>query len=301
MSSPPPRRSSSSASPTRGAPGRDAVGRRAPAGGARAGPCCRGRPCAPRRADDRARHRPPAGRPRARRAAPARARAHGGVDDARPHARRSVRRRARAARRRSRAGRRRGVRPRPHPASIRRRWYGAHGQRVVPADGPGRRTGALERRERRASDGRPGQSPRPRIPGPIGCTVAKSLVLVNTGDGKGKSTAAFGVVMRAVAPGLEGRRRAVPEVGGVAGRRGEDRQRARRRVVRDRRGLHLGLGRPERGRGASPARRGTQAADAHPRRRAPTRRARRDHLSDELGLDRHGRVVGDDPQTRPDA
>jgi cob(I)alamin adenosyltransferase len=36
-------------------------------------------------------------------------------------------------------------------------------------------------------------------PRPQGLHAARSVVIVNTGDGKGKSTAAFGVVMRAIA------------------------------------------------------------------------------------------------------
>ncbi len=36
---------------------------------------------------------------------------------------------------------------------------------------------------------------------PEGFRVAPSVVVVNTGDGKGKSSAAFGVVIRAVARG----------------------------------------------------------------------------------------------------
>jgi cob(I)alamin adenosyltransferase len=45
----------------------------------------------------------------------------------------------------------------------------------------------------------PGVPPPPAPPAPT--TRQRSLVLVNTGDGKGKSTAAFGVVMRGVARG----------------------------------------------------------------------------------------------------
>ena len=43
------------------------------------------------------------------------------------------------------------------------------------------------------------QTPLTDDPRPGGLKPASSLVIVNTGDGKGKSTAAFGIVMRAIA------------------------------------------------------------------------------------------------------
>ena len=72
------------------------------------------------------------------------------------------------------------------------------------------------------------------------------MVVVNTGNGKGKSSSAFGMMVRGVARGLERRRRAVHQVGQLEGRRGEDRPPARRRLVCVRRRIHVGLRRSQR-------------------------------------------------------
>ena len=51
------------------------------------------------------------------------------------------------------------------------------------------------------ADDAPASEPITEDPRRSGLRPARSLVVVNTGDGKGKSTAAFGIVMRAVARG----------------------------------------------------------------------------------------------------
>ncbi len=64
----------------------------------------------------------------------------------------------------------------------------------------------------------------------------RPLLMVHTGDGKGKSTAAFGLAMRALEPGLGHRRLPVREVRQVAHRRADRARTARRAARRDRRG-----------------------------------------------------------------
>ena len=72
-------------------------------------------------------------------------------------------------------------------------------------------------------------------------TIEKGLLIVHTGKGKGKSTAAFGLVVRALGNGIEGRRRPVRE-GQVADRRARGAGEVPRagRDPHHGRGFHLG-------------------------------------------------------------
>jgi cob(I)alamin adenosyltransferase len=85
-------------------------------------------------------------------------------------------------------------------------------------------------------------------PRPDGLRPAKSLVIVNTGNGKGKSTAAFGVMVRGVARGwrvavLQFIKSGDWKVGEAA---------ARRRLAGAGRRLHLGQRQPRAGQGRRP-------------------------------------------------
>ena len=134
---------------------------------------------------------------------------------------------------------------------------------------------------------------------PEGLHTARSLVLVNTGDGKGKSSAAFGVVIRAVA--RDWKVAVVQFLKSGEWHVGEEdvADAPRRRLVRARRGVHLGLRRP-RGRPGRRPRRVGAGQGAHPGRRVPPRRARRDHVPDDLGMDRHRRRRRHDPRASGD-
>ena len=86
-------------------------------------------------------------------------------------------------------------------------------------------------------------------------------MLVNTGDGKGKSTAAFGVVLRGVA--RDWRVAVVQFLKSGKWNVGEEKVGRDRLGVdwcADRRGLHVGLRRPHRGRGRRRRRRGATPA-----------------------------------------
>ena len=132
-------------------------------------------------------------------------------------------------------------------------------------------------------------------PRPDDLQRAPSVVVVNTGDGKGKSSAAFGVMIRSVARGWP-----VAVVQFVKS--------GKWNVGEEKIGRQLGVDWHNVGDGftwesdnlehdKALAREGwAKAAEHHRRRRAPPRRPRRDHLPVHVGLDRHRRGRRGDPR-----
>ena len=122
-------------------------------------------------------------------------------------------------------------------------------------------------------------------PRPDGLRSAPSLVLVNTGNGKGKSSAAFGVMLRALA--ADWKVAVTQFVKSSDWKVGEEKigPPARRRLVRLRRRFHLGLRQPRQRHRPRPGGLG-QGQGADRGRRASARRARRTDLPVHVGLDR---------------
>jgi cob(I)alamin adenosyltransferase len=125
---------------------------------------------------------------------------------------------------------------------------------------------------------------RSRTPPPRPSVRPRSLVLVNTGDGKGKSTAAFGVVMRAVA--RDWRVCVIQFIKSDKWKVGEEKIGRQLGVDWLKGGDGFTWESPDLDQSQGRSAAAWQLAAADRRRRAPADCPRRDHVSHELGLDR---------------